>query len=260
MKEKLYTIPLNDALQADDECPLCYAEREIEQNILDFTLGNQSSYMERDIRAMTDEEGFCRRHFKEMFDYQNALGNAWILSTHLRRMQKELNEAEAKHRPGTTPMFAKFRKAPAARDGADARTDSAAAWAAQKEESCFICKQEKEARARMLDIFFEQWKKEPEFREKIAAGKGFCIPHFGELCEAAETRLPDSEKQAFYDTVFGLMKKSMERLIGDVDWMIEKYDYQNSDKPWKNSKDALQRAMQKLKGGYPADPAYRMKK
>lgn len=32
MKEKLYTIPLNDAVNANDECPFCFIERELEQN------------------------------------------------------------------------------------------------------------------------------------------------------------------------------------------------------------------------------------
>lgn len=27
MKEKLYMIPLNDAVNADDECPFCHIER-----------------------------------------------------------------------------------------------------------------------------------------------------------------------------------------------------------------------------------------
>ena len=38
---------------------------------------------------------------------------------------------------------------------------------------------------------------------------------------------------------------------------LSKFDYENKDADWKNSKDALQRGMQKLKGGYPADPVYR---
>ena len=54
MKEKLYTIPLNDAVNASDECPFCFIERELEQNSLDFVLGNSSSYMESDIRDQTD--------------------------------------------------------------------------------------------------------------------------------------------------------------------------------------------------------------
>lgn len=39
-----------------------------------FILG--SAYMEDDIRAKTDATGFCRHHFKMMYDYGNRLGNA----------------------------------------------------------------------------------------------------------------------------------------------------------------------------------------
>ena len=46
----------------------------------------------------------------------------------------------------------------------------------------------------------------------------------------------------------------------DVSWMVEKFDYRNKDADWKNSKDAIQRGMQKLKGGYPADGPYKMSK
>ena len=56
------------------------------------------------------------------------------------------------------------------------------------------------------------------------------------------------------------MNQNMERLAEDVAWMVEKFDYKNADADWKNSKDAIQRGMQKLKGGYPADPVYKMKK
>ena len=62
MKEKLYTIPLNDAVNANDECPFCFVEREVEQGLLDFCLGSGSSYMVTDVRDITDREGFCRAH------------------------------------------------------------------------------------------------------------------------------------------------------------------------------------------------------
>lgn len=73
MKEQLYTIPLNEAVDANDECPFCFVERAIEQDLMDFCLGSGSSYMEADIREMTDLAGFCRDHFKKMFDYGNTL-------------------------------------------------------------------------------------------------------------------------------------------------------------------------------------------
>ena len=57
-----------------------------------------------------------------------------------------------------------------------------------------------------------------------------------------------------------LMKTNMERLQEDVSWLVEKFDYRNKDADWKNSRDAIQRGMQKLKGGYPADPVYKQRK
>ncbi len=53
---------------------------------MDFVLGNASSYMESDVRDKTDKAGFCRMHFKKMYDYGNTLGNAWILKTHINKV------------------------------------------------------------------------------------------------------------------------------------------------------------------------------
>ena len=52
----------------------------------------------------------------------------------------------------------------------------------------------------------------------------------------------------------------MDRMYEDVAWMIEKFDHTNIGADWKNSRDAIQRGMQKLKGGYPADKPYKMNK
>ena len=54
------------------------------------------------------------------------------------------------------------------------------------------------------------------------------------------------------------MQDNLARVQGDLDWFIEKFDYRNASADWKNSKDAVSRSMQKLRGGYPADPVYKM--
>lgn len=104
------------------------------------------------------------------------------------------------------------------------------------------------------------YKKDGEFRNKVKNGKGFCLPHFGDLCDAAATRLNDKEKAEFYPMLFTLMEENMKRLSDDVAWLVEKFDYRNQAADWKNSKDAVQRGMQKLAGGYPADDPYKMNK
>ena len=109
-------------------------------------------------------------------------------------------------------------------------------------------------------IPFYLYKNDEAFREKLKKSKGFCLHHFGDLCNQADSHLNDAEKKDFYPLAFKLMEENMERVSGDVDWLIEKFDYRNKDADWKTSKDAVQRGMQKLKGGYPADPVYKMNK
>lgn len=253
MKEQLYTIPLNDAVNAQDECPFCFIERSVEQDLLDFVLGSGSSYMEADIREMTDKAGFCRMHFQKMFDYGNTLGNAWILKTHYQKMICEMQKEFAGFKPGKTSLKDKFRKT--AESG-----NAIGMWVREKEQSCYVCKQYKDTYARYLDTFFYLFKQDESFREKIKNSKGFCLHHFGELCESADVKLSDKDKEAFYQMVLPLMEENMKRVAEDVAWMVEKFDYRNKDADWKNSKDSIQRGMQKLKGGYPADPPYKMSK
>lgn len=253
MKEKLYTIPLNDAMNAQDECPFCFIERNVEQDLLDFVLGSGSSYMESDVREQTDKEGFCRNHFKKMFDYGNTLGNAWILKTHYQRMNRELHEQIKGFKPGKTSFKDILKKQ-------SGRTNPIGIWVMEKDSSCYICKRYADTYERYLDTFFVMFQKDPDFREKVKNSKGFCLHHFGDLCEASESRLSDKDKKAFYDLVFPLMEENMTRLSEDVSWLVEKFDYRNKDADWKNSKDAIQRGMQKLKGGYPADPPYQANK
>lgn len=252
MKEQLYTIPLNEAMDAHDECPFCFIERSVERDLLDFVLGSSASYMEADIRDMTDRAGFCRAHFKKMFDYGNTLGNAWILKTHYKLMSKEMKQAFQNFTPGKS-SFKLFSKSAAPTGNAIVE------WVRAKEKSCYICNNFKDTYDRYMDTFFYLYKQDNEFRQKVADSKGFCLSHFGDLCEAADSKLSDKDKASFYECVLPLMEKGMERLTEDVSWMVEKFDYRNKDADWKNSRDAIQRGMQKLKGGYPADLPYKQK-
>lgn len=250
MKEQLYTIPLNDAVNADDECPFCFVERSIERDLIDFVLGGGSSYMEADVREMTDKAGFCRKHFKQMFDYGNTLGNAWILKTHYRKMIEEMHGEIARFKPGRTSLKDKFRKS--AESG-----NAIGMWIHEKEESCYICSHFKETYERYMDTFFYLWREDDAFRQKVKNGKGFCLPHFAQVCEAADRSMSDREREDFYGAMLPMMENNMKRLAEDVSWLVEKFDYRNRDADWKNSRDAIQRGMQKLKGGYPADGPYK---
>lgn len=253
MKEQLYTIPLNDAFHANDECPFCFIERNVEQDLLDFVLGSGASYMESDVRADTDRAGFCRTHFKKMFDYGNTLGNGWILKTHYMQMRRELEQQTKGFTPGKTSLVNKIKKPSAA-------GNSVSEWVQKRERSCYICNRFAEMYTRYLDTFFHMYRHDPDFKAMFEKSKGFCLTHFGDLCAAADQTLSDKEKAGFFPVLFSLMNKNMERLQEDINWLIEKFDYLHKDDDWKDSKDAVQRCMQKLKGGYPADAVYRQAK
>ena len=254
MKEKLYTIPLNDAVNEQDECPFCFIERKLENDMLDFVLGSSSSYMESDIREQTDKAGFCKIHTKKMFDYGNTLGNSLILKTHYQKLRKEMEAQFKNFTPGKSSFLGKFRKTT---DEAD--KNPIQAWAESKDCSCYICSGVQDTFDRYIETFFYLYRNDPAFKEKIHNGKGFCLHHFGILCGSADRFLKDKEKAEFYPAMFAVMERNFERIEEDIVWLIDKFDYRNKDADWKNSKDALQRGMQKLRSGYPADPVHKAK-
>lgn len=257
MKEKIYTIPLMDAFKANDECPFCFVERKLEQHTMDFVLGAGASYMEDDVRAETDKAGFCRTHYKKMYEYGNRLGNGLILKTHFQYKTKELHEQIKMFSPSKASVLNLLKKQ---KSDSNAPKTSLGQWAKTQEESCYICNYYKDTYARYLETFFDLFKKNEEFKDLFKNSKGFCIPHFGDLVEAGNAQLSDKEKKQFFDILFPLMEENMQRLSDDLDWFCDKFDYRNKDADWKTSKDALPRGMQKAAGGYPADEPYIMDK
>lgn len=250
MKEKLYTIPLTDAFQANDECPFCFVERKLEQDAIDFILG--SAYMESDIRENTDKLGFCRHHFQMMYDYGNSLGNALMLKTHIMKMNRELSAQIKSYKStpvGKASLFGKSRTA--------GHSNSLSAFLDEKEQSCYVCNHYQDTYARYLDTFFHMYKNTPEFKEVIRSSKGFCLHHLKDLMNEAERQLNDKQKEELYPLLFELTEQNMKRMEEDISWFVDKFDYRNKDADWKNSKDAIPRSIQKLVGGYPADGPYK---
>lgn len=248
MKEKIYTIPVNEAFETHDECPFCHLERDTEQRAIKYVLGPGASYMEPDVRLETDRAGFCGSHFKKMYDYGNALGNALIMQTYFVSMFEEMTyEMDRFQKPGKRGLFAK--------KGTQEDSDLVL-WARKKQGSCYLCNKLDYNMQRYYSTFF-YLSRDGQFRKKVEASKGFCLRHFLCLMEKAQAELPNDQIDWFYDTVFLLMKENMARVKGDLDWFIEKYDYRNAKADWKNSRDAVSRTMQKLQGIYPMDPPYK---
>ncbi len=256
MKEQLYTIPLMDAFRAGDECPFCYIERDVEQNALDFVLGPQASYMQDHVRAETDQMGFCREHYQKMFTYGETLANALILDTRLQLLIKEMKKEMKNYSSEKIGMLDKLRK-----DGNSSQnTNNVSRWIHEKEESCYVCNHIKRNYERYIATFFFLYKKkDSEFMQLVKNSKGLCLHHLADILDAAPLYLSEKEQKELRGILFPQMEANLERVLGDIDWLEKKFDYRYKDDEWKNSRDAVQRAMQKITGGYPADQPYRGK-
>lgn len=250
MKEQIHTIPVNEAFEAEDECPFCFMERQVERSAVRYYAGPGASYMEPDVRASTDRTGFCRQHMKTLYDYGNTLGSALMLQTHYAGLLEEFHQQAENFEPPTQKsLFGKKKPQPEAKDPYWQRLQ-------ERVDSCAVCDKIEYNMSRYYHTFFYLLK-EGEFRAKVENSKGFCLRHFARLLQEAEEKLPNAQRDWFYATVFSLMEDNLVRVKEDLDWLIAKYDYRNAGADWRNSRDALQRAMQKLEGLHPADPPYK---
>ena len=170
MKEQLYTIPVNEAIDKNEECLFCTLNKKVEEDILNYILG--PSYMEEDIRSETDKIGFCKKHYSQMYKAQNRLGVALILSTHMKNIRQNLNEIFKDELNETNHTIKKnlFRK--------NEEQTKSVEYISEIENSCYACKRMESRMNSYIDTFFYLWKKEDDFREKILNSKGFCLEHF----------------------------------------------------------------------------------
>lgn len=237
LKEKIYTIPVNEAFETDCECPLCELRKKVNREVVDFVLG--PSYMEEDIRYETDKAGFCPKHYSEIFHESNRLGVALMVSTHLKKINKDLKthlDAPIKSGKG---LFKKASDIP-----------PAVQYIKSVSETCFACKRVNERMEHYLDTVFYLFKTDPDFKEKIKNSKGFCLEHFSELISIGEKKLGKSAYESFMQTIIPIQKENLKRLDEELDLFIKKFDYRFKDEPWGNSKDSLERTILKLSSEY----------
>lgn len=229
MKEQLYTIPVNEAFDKDCECPICAMRQSLEKASIEYTLG--PSYMEDDVRMVTDKVGFCANHSKELYRQQNRLGLALIMKTHMDNIIKEVERLPKGMSGGG--LFKKKAEAPVVE------------YMKKLEDSCFVCARVGQVFERYIATIFYLYEKERDFRDKFAKAKGFCNKHYGLLYDQAPNFLSGRDLEEFADTLNESYISNMKRVRDDLEWFIDKFDYRNAEAPWKNSRDALPRTMLK---------------
>ena len=238
MKETIYTIPVTEAFTeaAGADCPFCRMYAKLNDNSIEFVMG--PSYMEDDVRTATNKTGFCPAHMAEMYKKPNRLGLALMVHTHLMEVNRQLS-ARFKDMPGRKKKAFSPRKK-------QGRADDAVQFLKSIENSCYICDRTERIFQKYIDTYFFLWNKDDDIKSATAGCGGFCLNHLYKLLEAGEARLNAAEYDRFLQCAVPLSLKKLEELVGDLEWFIDKFDYRNTNEPWKNSKDALIRALKKI--------------
>lgn len=227
MKERIYSIPLTDALNENCGCIMCTLEKNLEHDAIEYFMG--ASKMEPDVRIMTNKKGFCRRHLHMMEESGSPLGLAIMLDTHLEELRGRLTKK------GKGGLFAAKKAAAAVADELQSIIDG-----------CVVCDKLSshvfDAAANLVYL----WDKEADFRKKLETSKGLCLPHMLLVLKAAASELSGKRLEEFTDFLINTQSDRLEVLNEDVNWFTKKFDFNNKDADWKNSKDAVPRAVNTL--------------
>ena len=228
MKEQLYTIPVNDAFAKDMECPICAMYKELEKNAVEFTMG--PSYMEDDVREVTDKIGFCTDHVRKLLQMENKLGISLILHSHMVKTNKDIEKISSQSGKAST-LFKKKDISPLT------------SYLNELNSSCYVCNRIEETFKRYIRTIHYLWSNEESFKRKYENSKGFCTKHYQDLLIEATKNLSGAKLDEYIEVTNKVYLDNMKRVTDDLEWFIDKFDYRHKDEPWKNSKDALPRAI-----------------
>lgn len=236
MAEQLYTIPINEAFDQKEGCPLCALRKKLEGQSLNYIMG--AAMMEPDIRIVTNKLGFCREHFHKMLKMGNRLSLALMLESHLASVAELLPEKSGQ-KAGKLGKLKKY-------DG-----DSPAPAISQQVKSCFVCQRAAEAEKKYVSNVVYIYKKDPAFREKLKAQPYFCLEHAGLLLDAGQKELSEEKYLTFSEDVLELSRKHLENLRTNVTAFCRSFDHENAGKPLsEETRYAVESAVAFLSGDF----------
>ena len=237
------TIPVWDAVKLDSECPLCALRRQIERGEVERFLGG--SVMEPDTRVRVNAKGFCQRHHVLLYAQQNRLGHALMTHTHMKetraKADKILQAAAEGALQGGNSLFRRFGK------GDQDSLTAAADALDQLTSTCILCDSIADNMQRYAYTLLHLYTHDSAFKEAFESSRGVCLKDAAQLLRMASEVIKGKDREAFARLLQKLTAENMRRVEDDLEWFTLKFDYRNADKPWNNSRDALERAVTKLR-------------
>ncbi|HHX72131.1 MAG TPA: hypothetical protein GX701_04280 [Clostridiales bacterium] len=205
MKEKNYTIPINESFELKSGCPLCRLYEKTKEKTLDYITG--AAMMEPDVRQETNRQGFCHQHFSDMLKLKNRLSLALMLESHMDVLEKVCFE--------DTKGFLGRANDPIKTADALAKAD----------QSCFVCRRIDEYMGHYYSNIVYLWKSEPVFKRRFAEQEAFCIPHLHKLLEQAKKSLSKRDLPDFVKDAVAVTRKRHTELRADLAKFTKSFDY-----------------------------------
>lgn len=225
--EKIYTIRISEAMEKKCGCPLCTVEQNLENDEVERILG--ASMMEPNVRVQTNAQGFCGAHLDAMLAKSNKLSLALMLSTHMQELNKKVFA-------DCVPLMLKTP---------DPKKQVAALT--KKAQSCYLCARKREFMNATYNAFVYMYKSMDDFDARLREQPNLCLRHTRLVFDAAAKSLSKDVLKKFAAAVNDINMKYATELVEDVEWFCKKFDYRYKDADWKNSKDAVERAVAFLK-------------
>lgn len=228
--EKIYTIPINEAFDHYDGCPLCRLRSELDAQSTEYIMG--SAMMEPDIRVETNRLGFCRKHFDAMLGMKNRLSLALMLESHIDELTPSLSAS-----PSGGRLFGKKPKA------------DASSAARKQATSCYVCERVKDFEAKYVSNIVYLWRTDKQFRQKFDLQPFFCFKHFGALLECAKREFADTTYRSFYSAIQRIEINALGKIRTSLQGFTTSYDHQNSGRSLTESERfSVERAIDLLAG------------
>lgn len=202
------------------ECPLCEIQRVTEEQFLHEFLND--AVMEDNTRIKVGKLGFCEKHFDMLFSRRNKLSLALQIQTRATVIDKTLVK------PLSVKHALKLAKSYSTDDG------------------CVICDLLDESMIKYYKTIAQMFTREKDFDTTISSTKGFCLNHYAQLLKYSSSAGLQAKK--YLVVLYETEKKSMERVLGELEGFCRKHDYRNALKPLGNSENALPDARIKLYG------------
>lgn len=228
MQYHIDTIPVWDAYKLDSECPLCDLRKANEQRYVESFLG--ASVMEPDVRIEVNRKGFCGPHFAMLFAQKNRLGLALMTHTHLQETMGAMGD----------PVVSKA--------GLFGKKKASATQMKHDGETCVLCERLEATMNRYAYTVLHLYKTDTAFRAALEGSKGLCLPHYHQLIEMAPRAMGGPALKGFLSMLARLEQDNLGRVEKELEWFTLKFDYRNAEAPWGNSRDAVERAINKLRG------------